>query len=88
MYLESITDQQFTDLGQNRQLEILSEHCAGIEDRIRRAPSRKEAEAMTQQTCEELREACISELVQGALLRRTEEIVERHWGKRGTKSDK
>ena len=80
MYLESITDQQFADLGQKRQLEVLSEHCAGIEDRIRRARSRKEAEAITEQTCRKLREVCISKLVQGALVRRTQELVERHWG--------
>jgi len=30
MFLESITNQQFIDLGQKRQLEILAEHCTGI----------------------------------------------------------
>jgi hypothetical protein len=85
MYLESITDQQFADLGQKRQLEVLSEHCAGMEDRIRMAGSRKEAEAIKEQTCGKLRDVCISELVQGALVQRTQELVERYWGIHGTK---
>jgi hypothetical protein len=80
MYLESITDQQFADLGQKRQSEILQEQCSGIEDRIRLAHSRKEAEMIKEQSCGKLREVCISTLVQGALIRRTQELVERHWG--------
>ena len=83
MYLESITDQQFLDLGQQRQVEILAEHCAGIEEKIRSAESRKEAENIADITCGKLKEVCFSKLVQGALTRRTQDLVEEYWGSTG-----
>lgn len=80
MYLESITDQQFLDLGQERQVEIFARHCTGIENRIRQAHSRKEAEEIMGNACGKLQEECINTIVQGALVRRTHELVEQYWG--------
>lgn len=80
MYLESLTDQQFNDLGERRQIEIIAEHCGGIGEKIRSAQSRKEAEKIAEDRCVELRKACFSALVQRALVQRTHEIIEQHWG--------
>jgi hypothetical protein len=79
MYLESLTDQEFQDLGQGRQVEILAEHCAGIEEKIRSARSREDAETIAETTCGKLQEACLSNLVQRALVRRTREIIDQYW---------
>ena len=84
MYLESITDQQFLSLGQQRQVEILAEHCADIEEKIRSAQSRTEAQTIADSTCGKLQEACLSNLVQRALVRRTREFIEQYWGSGGT----
>lgn len=79
MYLESMTDQQFNDLGERRQVEIIAGHCAGIEEKIRLARSREEAESAANQACSRLRASCFSSLVQRALEERTRELVELHW---------
>lgn len=80
MYLESMTDQQFNDLGERRQVEIIAGHCAGIGEKIRLARSREEAESAATRACSQLRELCFSSLVQRALEERTRELVELHWG--------
>ena len=80
MYLESMTDQQFNDLGERRQVEVLAEHCAGIEEKIRSAHSRAEAETIADSTCGKLRDACFSTLVEHALVQRTRDLIEVHWG--------
>jgi hypothetical protein len=82
MYLESLTDRQFQDLGQNQQVEMLAHHCAGIEEKIRSAQSREEAERAADVSCGRLQEACLSSLVQGALVRHTREIIDQYWGKK------
>jgi len=81
MYLESMTDQQFNDLGERRQIEIIADHCGGIEEKIRSAHSRKEAEMIAGETCGRFQESCFSALVQRALVERTNKIIELHWGK-------
>ena len=83
MYLDSITDRQFLDLGQDRQIEILSEHCADIEEEIRSAHSREEAESAGRRACGKLQDACLSRLVERALVRRTGELIELYWGNAG-----
>ena len=83
MFLESITDQQFLEIGRARQVEILTEHCANIEERIRTAQSRKEAEDVAERTCGKLQETCLSNLVQRAMARRTREFIEVYWGTAG-----
>ena len=84
MDLESITDQEFSDLGQQHRAEILTEHCAAIESRIQSARSRKDAEGIAARACDGLKEACVSGMVHRALLRRTRAIVMQYWGAAST----
>ena len=80
MFLESTTDQQFLDLGQQRQVEILAEHCTGIDEEIRTAYSREDAKSRVSIACGKLHGVCDSKMIQGALVRRTRELVEQYWG--------
>jgi hypothetical protein len=79
MFDESMTDQQFLGLGERRQREALAEHCAQIEERIRTAPSRLEAEVAAQRACDRFARDCPSSIVHKALPRRVWELVEQRW---------
>jgi hypothetical protein len=41
---ELINEQQFLQLNQMRQSELIAKHCSGMEERIRNARSKEEAE--------------------------------------------
>ena len=79
MFDESMTDQQFLGLGERRQQEALAEHCAGIEKRIRTAPSRLEAENAAQKACDRFALDCPNSIVRKALVRHVWELVEQRW---------
>ena len=76
---ELLTDERFRQLNGNRQSELIANHCADIEDRIRSAPSRLEAIRLKESTCTRFEKACPSALVRTALSRYVEELISRYW---------
>jgi hypothetical protein len=76
---ELLNDQQFLQLSQIRQSDLIAKHCAGIEEHIRTASSRFEAERIAANTCLCFQKECSSVLVRNALTHRVEEFMTKHW---------
>jgi hypothetical protein len=79
MYEESLTDQQFVGLDGERQSQIIAEHCLGIQERIRNAQSRHEAERVAAEACSKLEQECPGTMVRRALIQHIQKIVEQYW---------
>jgi hypothetical protein len=86
MYMneELLTDERFRQLNGNRQSELIANHCADMEDRIRSASSRSEAIRLKESTCARFEEACPSALVRTALSRHVEELISHYWDNKET----
>ncbi len=82
MYLDLMTDRQFVDMGEERQALILAKNCSGLEEKIRSAGSRSEAQQVGHRACETLQDACESRMVRRALVQRMEELIKEYWGKK------
>ncbi|RPI05243.1 MAG: hypothetical protein EHM64_07190 [Ignavibacteriae bacterium] len=79
---ELLTDNHFALLNGNQQSDILRNHCTEIEDLIRTASSRLEAERAAADTCIKFQHECSSALVRHALIHRAEEFLSKHWNNR------
>jgi hypothetical protein len=84
MYLneELLTDERYRQLTENRQSELLANHCADIEDRIRSAPSRLEAVRLKEFACNKFGQECPSALVHTALTKYVNDLIARYWDKK------
>jgi len=84
MYLneELLTDERYMQLNGNRQSELIANHCGDIENRIRSAPSRLEAERLKELACTKFKQECQSMLVRTALTRYVEKLISRYWDKK------
>ncbi len=65
---ELLNDQQFLQLNQIRQSEIIAKHCTGITQRIRDAQSKEEAERIIGNASKEFDRECASSIVRVALV--------------------
>jgi hypothetical protein len=83
---ELLNDQQFLQLNQMRQSDLIAKHCAGIEEHIRTALSRFEAERIAANTCLQFQHECTSALVRNVLTHRVEELMIKHWNQRTEKN--
>lgn len=85
MVEELLSEDGLSGLGRTRQKEVIADHCAEIENRIRSAGSREEAETIAGVACHQFESECSSDLVRRGLVQRVHQMVEQHWGKEGTK---
>jgi hypothetical protein len=76
---ELLTDNRFAQLNRAQQSNIIANHCAEIEERIRNASSRLEAERVLASTCLQFEKECPSMLVRNALTSRMEELIAKYW---------
>jgi hypothetical protein len=76
---ELLNEQQFVRLGEQRQELLLARHCTVIEDSIRRAASRSEAEKIADTACLKFNTMCSSSIVRGALHQYVQNIIGEHW---------
>ena len=65
---ELFTDQEFLQLNQIRQSELIATRCAGIAERIRDARSKEAAERIIGEACKEFESECASSIVRVALV--------------------
>ena len=77
---ELLSEDRFVQLNQNQQLELIAKHCVGIEERIRAAQSRKEAEIIGIEACGRFETECPSDILRRSLILRVREMVEQRWG--------
>jgi hypothetical protein len=76
---ELLTDEGFARFGKQRQSEIIAKHCSEVEERIRTASSRLEAERGSAEACLQFEKECPSMLVRNALASRVEELIAKYW---------
>jgi hypothetical protein len=79
---ELINGQQFRQLNQTRQSELIAKHCSGIEKRIRDARSKEEAEKIASNACSKFESGCTSSIVRMALAQYIQDKVMYYWGKK------
>jgi hypothetical protein len=77
---ELLDDDEFLQLKQSQQSELIAKHCAGIEGRIREAQSRKEAETIAEEACGKFETECPSDILRRGLVLRVRGMVEQRWG--------
>ena len=79
---ELINEQQFLQLNQIRQSELIAEHCSGIEERIRDARSKEEAEQIASEACSKFDSECTSSIVRIELAIYIHGKVTHYWNKK------
>jgi hypothetical protein len=79
---ELISEQQFLQLNQIRQSELIVKHCSGTEERIRDAQSKEEAEQIASKVWSEFESECKSSIVRMALSQYTQAKVSQYWSKK------
>jgi hypothetical protein len=79
---ELINEQQFLQLNQIRQSELIAKHCSGIEERIRDARSKEEAEQIASEVCSKFESECTSSIVRMALAQYIQVKVTQYWVKK------
>lgn len=78
---ELLADNRFAQLSQRRQTELITEHCAGIKERIRLSASLQEAEHWVATTCKKFESECSSNLVRNALILYLQNLMDQYWKK-------
>jgi hypothetical protein len=79
---ELLNEQQFLQLNQIRQSELIAEHCSGIEERIRDAQSKEEAELIASEACSKFESECTSSIVRIELAIYIHGKVTHYWNKK------
>ena len=79
---ELLPDDRFAQLNSTQQSEIIANHCAEIEELIRTASSRFEAERISADACLRFENECPSMLVRHALTHRVEEFITKYWSQK------
>jgi hypothetical protein len=84
---ELLTEERYRRLSGSQQLELITKYCHDIEDRIRSAASRHEAEAIAAEACAGIEEACQSSLIRSALGKNVENLISKYWNVPGRSSE-
>jgi len=68
-------------LSDHRQEDLIREYCQGIDERIRSAASKEEADRIVQDACRAFDQACESDLVRGFLKQHVNDLFIRQWNR-------
>jgi hypothetical protein len=79
---ELINEQQYLRFNQIRQSELIKGHCSGIEERIRNAQSKEEAEQIASKACNKFESECTSSIVRKALAQYIQGKIKHYWSKK------
>ena len=79
MHEELFNNRLFLQLENKRQSELIAKHCADIEEQIRTASSRSDAERISTSACFQFENECPSKLLHNALRRRVKELIAQYW---------
>jgi hypothetical protein len=79
---ELFNEHQFLQLNQIRQSELITKHCSNIEERIRQARSKDEAEHIASDACRKFQDECASSIVRISLAKHVQEKVSQYWDKK------
>jgi hypothetical protein len=76
---ELINEQQFLQLNQVWQSKLIAKHCFGVEERIRNARSKEDADQIVSKACSRFENECSSSIVRIALAQYVQEKVTQYW---------
>ena len=76
---ELLNENLFIRLNNKRQSELIGKHCASIEEKIRAARSRTEAESITKKACKEFGIECSSKIVKKMLTDYINRKLNQYW---------
>jgi hypothetical protein len=79
---ELLTDELYLKLNGKQQSELIANHCADMEYRIRSAQSREEAIQLKEMACTKFKKECQSTLVRTALIRYIDDLILHYWDSR------
>jgi ATP-dependent Lon protease len=79
---ELINEQLFLQLNQIQQSELIAKHCTSIEERIRDARSKEEAEQIASKACSKFETECASSIVRMMLSQYIQVKVTQYWNKK------
>jgi hypothetical protein len=71
-----------TPLNQNRQKELITQHCSDALERIRTASSKSEARRIVNEFCQKFDQECESAMVRKFLKQYVNSLLNQHWGER------
>lgn len=66
----------------DRQSELIAQYCSGMEERIQNAESRERAERIARETCAQLEQSCLSEVIREFLRRNVQAWLDKYWGEK------
>ena len=78
---ELLNEQQFLQLNQTRQSDLIAKYCAGIEEQIRVSASRSEAESIAAAACKNFEGECSSSIIRNVLALHVQNLVNQYWRK-------
>ena len=78
---ELLNEQQFLQLNQTRQSDLIAKYCAGIEEQIRGSSSRSDAESAAAAVCRKFERECSSSIIRNVLTLHLQNLVNRYWRK-------
>ena len=78
---ELFNEQQFLQRNQIQQSELITKYCAGVEERIRSAVSKEDAELIANAACDKFKSECTSEIVRKALTKYMQLKISQYWDK-------
>ncbi|HCA79693.1 MAG TPA: hypothetical protein DEP53_08165 [Bacteroidetes bacterium] len=67
--------------GGREQEELIRKYCSGLDEHLRRARSRVEAEVVFRETCAQFDQSCESSVVRTFLKHQAQKVLEETWGK-------
>lgn len=76
---ELVTDNRFAQFNKKQQTDLLAKHCADIEERIRTASSRYEADRVSAEVCLEFEKECHSSVVRRSMKQRVQDLLIEYW---------
>jgi hypothetical protein len=79
---ELINERQYLRLNQTRQSELIAKHCREIEESIRGAHSKEEAEQISSKACTKFESECTSSIVRMALAQYIQDKITHYWSKK------
>ena len=79
---ELINERLLLRLNQSRQSELIAKYCREIEESIRGAQSKEEAEQISNKVCTKFESECTSSIVRMALAQYIQGKITHYWSKK------
>ena len=79
MITDELTSPLFTTKPLQEQERILREYCSHLENKISSASSKADAERIAEESCNQLRKHCSSEILLGQMDGYVQQLIKKYW---------